>query len=42
MLALLKKWQQEMDDPLSLTTNKPDAVEFDFSKVPPNPQPAKK
>jgi arylsulfatase A-like enzyme len=33
MTALLEDWQKKLDDNVPLTTDKPDRLEFDFSKV---------
>jgi arylsulfatase A-like enzyme len=35
LAALLKDWQKKLDDKQPLKTDKPEPVEFDFSKVPP-------
>jgi arylsulfatase A-like enzyme len=35
LMGLLKRWQKEVDDTQPLKTDKPEPLEFDFSKVPP-------
>ena len=42
LLARLKAWQKDLHDALPLSTDKPQPLEFDFSKVGPEPKPAKK
>jgi hypothetical protein len=35
LTGLLKEWQQQLGDRQLLTSDKPQPLEFDFSKVPP-------
>jgi arylsulfatase A-like enzyme len=39
LTALLKEWQKKVDDKQPLTTDDPQPLKFDFSKVPPVKQP---
>jgi arylsulfatase A-like enzyme len=42
LTARMRSWQKDLGDTLPLRTDKPQPLEFDFSKVGPEPKPAKK
>jgi hypothetical protein len=42
LTGLLKEWQQQLGDGLPLRTDKPQPLEFDFSKVEPVKKPGEK